>query len=126
MFGGALQLLAGLTGFLLLLGGIEWGGVGTFECGELRLYGGDAVGRGGGGGGSGESFRGGDDFLRFGKDAEGDFGDCFLGGFLDRLGLERGWCSGCSRNPYLLVLFFATAARSTAVLVIVIVIVIVH
>lgn len=94
VFGGALQLLAGLTGFLLLLGGIEWGGISAFESGELRLYGGDAVGRGGCGGGG--SFRGGegDSFLRFGEDTEGDFGDCFLGGFLDRLGLERGWHLG--------------------------------
>lgn len=94
MFGGALQLLAGLTGFFLLLGGIEWGGISAFESGELRLYGGDAVGRGGGGGGGGSFRGGGDGFLRFGEDAEGDFGDCFLGGFLDRLGLERGWCLG--------------------------------
>lgn len=48
VLGGALQLLAGLAGFLLLVGGIERGGVGAFESGELGLYGGDAVGGGGG------------------------------------------------------------------------------
>lgn len=75
MLRGAFQLLAGLAVLLFLLGGS--GGGGAFEGGELGLYGGDTVLASYGGG-----LGFGDGGLGFGEGAEGDFGDCFLGGFL--------------------------------------------
>lgn len=104
MLRGAFQLLAGLAVLLFLLGGS--GGGGAFEGGELGLYGGDTVLASYGGG-----LGFGDGGLGFGEGAEGDFGDCFLGGFL---GIELDMVfGGCVWGSYFISAFIA--AGPTAV-----------